>query len=251
MKISQLKIFDDLVVLAKSDLFNDNLGNKKTKPFQSLLLTKTHYVEFVVMPKKRFINMEDKALTKIMGLACSPDCRFLVKSLRKEKYLHLGGFCNQTQANNHREKQIEKLMNQKQQMEIDLKKFDVQSRLTSFGDISRLNDEGLNYIYDICLHSKLLLAYTAGWRDKRIERFNQFFNASCSLLDDALEAYYNHGFLPYGLSREENIKFGILTGVKPYKCPYDTESLRGCSSCPVRCNGQKAISLKEKRTSHA
>lgn len=248
MLISQVRVFDDLAVLAKSPLFGDNLTNGKTKPWQSPLMTSTQYVEFSIQPVERLIGTGiEHSLTKMMSLCCSFDCRWIAKAIRKEKYVDLGGGCNQTQACRSRQEKIHSLVNQAQVMSIDTSKIDIQSRLTAFGDLSRLNDEGLEYIYEVCKSSKLLLAYVAGWRDPRLERFNQYFNASCSLLEDAFEAYWNHGFLPYGLSREDNIKFSILTGVKPYKCPYDPSSVRGCSSCPVRCDGKKAISLKEKR----
>jgi len=248
MLIHQVRTFDNLAVLAKSSLFGDNLTNTKTKPFQSVILTNTHYVEFSIQPIERLIGTGIKhSLTKMMNLCCSHDCRWIAKAIRKEKYQDLGGGCNQTQACKSRQEKIYSLVNQDQVMSIDTDKIDIQARLTAFGDLSRLNNEGLDYVYKVCQSSKLLLAYVAGWRDPRLERFNQYFNASCSLLEDALEAYFNYGFLPYGLSREDNIKFSLLTGVKAYKCPYDPSSLRGCSSCPVRCNGKRAISLKEKR----
>ena len=248
MIISQVRVFGELAVLAKSPLFGDNLTNTKTKPFQSVLMTNTQFIEFTIQPVERLIGTGIKqSLTKVMEKSCSLDCRWVAKSIRKEKYQGMKGGCNQTQACKSRQEKINKLVNADKVLSIDTDKIDIQSRLTAFGDLSRLNNEGLDYIYQVCKSSTLLLAYVAGWRDSRLTRFNQFFNASCSLLEDALEAYFNHGFLPYGLSREDNIKFSILTGVKPYKCPYDPSSVRGCSSCPVRCNGTKAISLKEKR----
>lgn len=244
MKIYQFKIFDDQVLIAKSSLFGDSLTNRKTKPNHSLLMLNTHYVEFTILPAWLTSHKGDGLLTQIMKSSCSEDCRFLVSDLKKEEYKSNKLHCNQHRSLNHIIKRVVKYKQDPSlNLSIDASKVSIQSRLTSFGDISRLNDEGLDYIDQIIENSAYHLAYTAGWRDSRLSRFASKVQASVGYLDEALEAY-DLGFMPYGLTKEDNLNFRLLTGEASYSCPYDTKTLKGCSTCEIRCNGQRAISFK-------
>lgn len=240
MLINQLEIFDGLALLAKSSVFGDNLTNRKTKPYLSMI----PYLEFVVLPLNETVKGKG-SLTRVMSKCCSLSCRFLPKELKPKEYEGFKGYCNQSRAVNAWLKQVNKLAeNQALIKSIELKGY--QARLTSFGDIGRLNDDGLNHIERIIENSSSHLAYSAAWRDSRLARFQGKFQASVGNLDEAMEAY-NLGFMPYGLTREDNLKFRLLTGVPVYACPYDTTTFKGCSTCEIRCNGERAVSLKEKR----
>jgi len=244
MLINQFKIFDDQVLIARSSLFNDKLANRKTNPNHSALVLGAHYVEFTVLPSWLTTHKGDGLLTEIMKSSCSGDCRFLVNALKKERFKGNKLMCNQNRSLN---KIIKKFVKFKEDTSINLS-FDtdsikIQSRLTSFGDISRLNDDGLEYIDQIIENSAYHLAYTAGWRDDRLSRFAGKVQASVGYLDEALEAY-DLGFMPYGLTKKDNLKFRLLTGEPAYSCPYDTKTLKGCSTCEIRCDGQRAISFK-------
>lgn len=127
-------------------------------------------------------------------------------------------------------------------MSIDTDQVNIESRITSFGDIGRLNDEGLDHISNIIQASSRHHAYTASWRDPRLSRFAGLVQASVGLLSEAIEAY-NLGFLPYGLSKDENLKFRLLTGNPAYSCPYTVHTVKGCTLCALACDGSKAISL--------
>ena len=244
MKINQFKIFDDQVLIARSSLFNDSLSNRKTNPNHSILVLGAHYVEFTILPFWLESHKGEGLLTEIMRSSCSQDCRFLVNSLKKERFKGNKLSCNQNRSLNHT---IKRVVNFKENPSVNLS-FDtdsikIQSRLTSFGDISRLNKDGLDHIEQIIESSAYHLAYSAGWRNPKMSRFAGKIQASVGYLDEALEAY-NLGFLPYGLSKEDNLKFRLLTGEAAYSCPYDTKTVKGCSTCEIRCNGQRAISFK-------
>ena len=244
MKIKQYEIFDDQVLIARSSLFGDSLSNRKTNPNHSILMLNAHYVEFTILPLWLESHKGKGLLTEIMKSSCSSDCRFLVKALKKEKYKNNKLMCNQTKALNN---MIKRVVNFKENpslnMSFDTNSIKIQSRLTSFGDISRLNKDGLDHIEQIIDSSAYHLAYSAGWRDSKMSRFANKVQASVGYLDEALEAY-NLGFMPYGLSKQDNLKFRLLTGEAAYSCPYDTKTIKGCSTCEIRCNGQRAISFK-------
>lgn len=244
MIINQFKIFGDQVLIARSPLFNDYLTNRKTNPNHSALMLGAHYVEFTILPNWLSTHKGDGLLTEIMRSSCSEDCRFLVNSLKKERFKNNKLACNQNRSLNNIIKRFIKFKQApSQNMSFDTESIKIQSRLTSFGDISRLNDDGLDYIDQIIENSAYHLAYTAGWRDDRLSRFAGKVQASVGFLDEALEAY-DLGFLPYGLTKEDNLKFRLLTSQPAYSCPYDTKTVKGCSTCEIRCNGQRAISFK-------
>lgn len=242
--IKQFKIFDDQVLIARSALFGDSLTNRKTNPNHSIVMLNAHYVEFTILPLWLQSHKGKGLLTEIMRSSCSSDCRFLVNSLKKERFKGNKLHCNQNRSLNNIIKKVIKFKeNTSLNLSFDASKIAIQSRLTSFGDISRLNKQGLDHIEKIIESSAYHLAYSAGWRDEKMSRFGGKVQASVGYLDEALEAY-DLGFLPYGLSKEDNLKFRLLTGEAAYSCPYDTKTVKGCSTCEIRCNGQRAISFK-------
>ena len=133
------------------------------------------YVEFIVLPIGETVKGKG-SLTRVMSQCCSMSCRFLPKELKPQQYKDFKGTCNQSRAVNAWLKQVNKLVNNQALIKsIELKGY--QARLTSFGDIGRLNDEGLNHIERIIDNSSLHLAYTASWRDSRLARFQGKFQA--------------------------------------------------------------------------
>lgn len=244
MIIKQYEIFDGQVLIARSSLFGDSLTNRKTNPNHSILMLGAHYVEFTILPLWLESHKGEGLLTEIMRSSCSQDCRFLVNSLKKERFKNNKLSCNQNRSINHTIKRVVNFKNnQSINLSFDTDSIKIQSRLTSFGDISRLNKDGLDHIEQIIDSSSYHLAYSAGWRDEKMSRFARKVQASVGYLDEALEAY-DLGFMPYGLSKEDNLKFRLLTGEAAYSCPYNTKTIKGCSTCELRCDGQKAISFK-------
>lgn len=170
------------------------------------------------------------------------DCRFLPKALKPAKWLGFKGYCNQARAVNNWTAQIQRLRATDKLLSIDTNKLSIETRLTSFGDLGRLNDEGINHIYNVIKSSNKHHAYTANWREVRLLKLGGLVQASVGDLSEALEAY-ELGFMPYGLSRAENLLFRGVTGKGAYACPYSEKSLKGCTSCALGCDGSKAISL--------
>ena len=240
MIIKQLETFDNLALLARSSSFGDNLTNRKTNPYHACL-NGLNWVEFIILPLDP-VEQGTGSLTRTMQQCCSLSCRFLPKAIKPELYRGFKGTCNQSRAVNHWTAQIESLKHSNHIMSLDTECTPIETRLTSFGDIGRLNDEGLDHIHRIIKASSRHHAYTASWRDSRLSRLSGLVQASVGLLSEAIEAY-ELGFMPYGLSREDNLKFRLLTGRPAYACPYTTETQRGCSTCVLSCDGTKAISL--------
>ena len=153
------------------------------------------------------------------------------------------GICNQNRPLNWWGKQVKEIYENDLLNQLPLHdKYQV--RVSVFGDIGSLNDEGLDFIESLIDNSTSHLAYSADWRLDKMQRFKTKVQASVFTLEDALEAY-NLGWKGYGLSREDLLKFRLLTNgeVKAYTCPYDTKTLKGCSICEIRCNAEKWVSL--------
>ena len=240
MKIKQLEIFDNLALLARSPLFGDSTNNRKTNPNHAILNNRI-WVEFIVLPLDP-VKSGQGSLTRTMEQCCSMDCRFLPKALKPAKWAGFKSNCNQARAVNNWTAQIQKLRVSVETLNIDTDKVSIETRLTSFGDMGRLNDEGINHIYNIINASEKHHAYTANWRDRRLSKLGGLVQASVGNLDEALEGY-ELGFMPYGLTRAENLLFRGITGEAAYACPYSEKSLKGCTSCALSCDGSRAISL--------
>lgn len=240
MKIKQLSVFGDLALLARSPLFGDQLTNRKTKPFHAAL-NGLVYVEFIVLPHEP-VETGKGSLTRTMKACCSMSCRFLPKAIKPALYTGFSGVCNQSRAVNNWTAQIQALKASDRLMSLNTDQVNIESRITSFGDIGRLNDQGLDHVFEIIKASSRHHAYTACWRDPRLARFGSLVQASVGRLDEAIEAY-NLGFMPYGLTREDNLKFRLMTGQAAYSCPYTVETVKGCTLCALACDGSKAISL--------
>ncbi len=240
MLIKQLSVFGQLALLARSPLFGDSLTNRKTKPYHAAL-NGLVYVEFIILPHER-VETGKGSLTRTMEQCCSMSCRFLPKAIKPALYAGFSGVCNQSRAVNNWTAQIETLKSSDKVMSFDTDSIKIETRLTSFGDIGRLNDQGLAHIHEIIKSSSRHHAYSASWRDPRLSRFGGLVQASVGLLSEAMEAY-DLGFMPYGLTREDNLKFRLMTGQPAYSCPYTVETVKGCTLCALACDGSRAISL--------
>lgn len=127
-------------------------------------------------------------------------------------------------------------------------------RLTRWGDISRLNDEGLEFIADLCDLSAETRAYSNLWRDDQpsivtenfyrsvsIARLREVCQASVHSVDEALDAS-RRGWKVYAGANQQDIRNALnKNGFGPvYKCPYtDHLGKHFCSNCALKCNGTK------------
>lgn len=121
-------------------------------------------------------------------------------------------------------------------------------RMSAFGDVSRLNEKGRSRVFELLTHARVRLAYTAGWREQKMKVFRFHMQASCSSVAEALEAT-RLGWSPF-LSGEEGDRMELaraLNHQKVYACPpkaMDPKSAIGCTTCPVGCNGERVIYVK-------
>lgn len=118
---------------------------------------------------------------------------------------------------------------------------DFELRLTAWGDIARLNDEGLEYVKLLQELAGDHLSYSAGvlW-DDRIEVKSQ---ASVTTLTEALKAD-SEGLKVYMSGSEEDKQAFRRQASSPvYRCPVSKprEQAMGCTTCPIRCNGSRHV----------
>ena len=243
--LKKVNTFNQVVYL-KSLQGGDNLTNRKTKPW----LSPIQYIEVITLPLsslvlgKEMINKENGGLTQIMREVCSKECRYLVNALRPQRYKGMKGICNQSRPLNHWGAQVKRIYENEALNVLPLHD-SYQIRVSVFGDIGSLNEEGLNFIENLIDNSTSHLAYSADWRKPKMQRFKRKVQASVFNIADAMEAF-SLGWRGYGLTREDLLKVRLLTNgeVKAYSCPYDTKTLKGCSVCEVRCDAKKWVSLK-------
>lgn len=226
-----------LVVLFTSTLWGDSLTNSKTKPMRSSI----PFVNMVIHDD-RALSLGDKVTkgkgsrAKIMHKACDLNCRFIAKELGGS------GLCNQSRPLNHYANKI-KRVNEAPQLypALELDKF--QLRATVWGDLSRLSPHVLAQILPIIEGASLRLGYVSGWRTPQMESFKGLLQASVGDTDEAIEAH-NLGWAPYGTF--DRAEFRASTGKPAYKCPYGPETLKGCADCEIRCDGNRAVTLRAK-----
>ena len=114
-------------------------------------------------------------------------------------------------------------------------------RLTAWGDIARLNDEGLAYVKLLQDLAGDHLSYSAGvlW-DDRIEVRGQ---ASVTTLTEALKADSDGLKVYMSGSEEDKQAFRLAASSPVYRCPVSKprEQDMGCTTCPIRCNGARHV----------
>ena len=125
--------------------------------------------------------------------------------------------------------------------------FNYELRLTVWGDVSRLPQEALDEVVRPLLElAGGRLAYTAGWREPRMQTLAGLMCASTQSLKDASEAVAL-GWLPYHgePSQEEELRALLRKqGLSAYRCPVkggDRSNKIGCANCPIKCNGERAV----------
>lgn len=224
-----------LIVLFTSSLWGDGLTNSKTKPFRSPI----PFVNMVIHDD-RSLRIGDKVTkgkgsrAKIMHKACDLSCRFIAKELGGS------GLCNQSRPLNHYANKAAKwYKNPELYPALKLDKF--QLRCTVWGDLSRLSAHVLAQILPIVEGASLRLGYVSGWRTPEMEPFKGLLQASVGNTTEAIEAH-DQGWSPYGTF--DRHAFRAYTGLPVYKCPYGPETIKGCSDCEIRCDGNRAVTLR-------
>lgn len=129
---------------------------------------------------------------------------------------------------------------------INLNVNDFELRISAWGDIDRLNDEGLQYIKLLQDLSGDHLSYSAGaLYDPRIKELGIQVQASCTTISEAI-ALDEKGFKVYFSGSEEDKRYlqkSKVLSSPMYRCPIKdgNKTSLGCTSCPIRCDGSHHV----------
>ena len=233
--LTQVNYFGNLVILAQSQRFNNSLTNKKMKPSQHM----GDFIQHTILPLYLVESGEFKGkgtLEKAQSCACSLSCAFTVLN---------GGGCYV----NH---EIRTAIKGAHKIHLGVKEnasklhMNPQHRLTVWGDIGRLNEEGKSYILDLVRASSTHLAYTADFDMESMQAFKGLFMASCQT-EERVKQALSLGWKVYASTHEA---IQALKGQTVYKCPVNNDGLNvafGCSTCPIKCDGQRNVSARIKQ----
>lgn len=222
------------------------LGGNSLKLKQSLA---PQFLSLSIIPEKRFLGSGSKELNE--QVVCSKDCdHFNVKALNKPfepcyvvQFRTIGSFYKRGS---------EELKDSK---ELTVFNGMYHLRISQFGDIGVLDDQGLDYVYQLVMNSKTVLGYSADWRHEHLQAFKPFVLASITSESSQIEAH-KLGFNVYDSDKRRSFKESALVskslGFTMVKCmvsgsskePLKTlEFNRGCSTCKTPC-GSSGFSVK-------
>lgn len=233
--ITQLNIFGDLAILAQSQRLGNSLTNRKMKPNQH----PGDFIQHTILPLYLVEAGELKGkgeLEKAQACACSKSCAFTVLN---------GGGCYVNHEVRTAVKSSHKIYKGHKQNQSKLH-INPQHRLTVWGDVGRLNDEGKKYILDLTEGSSSHLAYTADFDLHEMQTFRGLFMASCQT-EERVKLALSLGWKVYASTKEA---IEALKGERVYKCPVDNDGLNvpfGCSTCPIKCDGKRNVSARIKK----
>lgn len=230
---------------------NYDSSNKKEGASLALALYSLLWVEVTIYPLAPIASGEG-SINEAESIACDPKCANSHEGRKGKKKGDKAPRCY-VRALSLRDWQT-KALNQLQNNEtVSLADNGYIIRLTRWGDISRLNNEGLRYIYDLCARAHSTRAYSNIWRHElealngdaerafMISLLKGYFQASVSTPNEAIEAArsgwkiyasYNHAEIRAALKAHE--------GSPSFKCPANYQT-RFCSNCVVPCNGSRHI----------
>lgn len=230
LHIKPLEVFGDLALLAQSERLGNRLSNRKMKPSQYL----GDFIQFTILPLEFVILGELKgqgALTTAQAIACADGCEFRV--------IHSGG-CYVNHELRTAIKGAHKLFFKDEGVQVV--HLNPMIRLSVWGDVGRLNTEGKRHVMNLIDASSKRLAYTADFDAQDMQPFKEFMLASVQTaerLDLALALGWN-----CYISTVEALRRAKQLGLRLYHCPQNNKGnavLFGCSTCPIKCNGQRHV----------
>ena len=123
-------------------------------------------------------------------------------------------------------------------------------RLTSWGDVGVLNDEGRDVIYSLAINANRVLGYTSAFNEDYMKRFQPFMRASVQNSKQRKQALSND-WKVYDSSKDSftELKHDVRAFEgKAVKCmvkgdDHHSEALKGCSNCLTPC-GSSIYSVK-------
>lgn len=212
--------------------------NRKMKPFLSPMIGSAQFYTVVIVPTVRAIGKGSKHLNELKS--CYSGCIH-----------HKQGTCYVTQflelTSSHKPQSTELKEATKEFFFIPNT---YTLRLTSWGDVGVLNNEGLDLIHSLAINAKRVLGYTSAFNEDYMSRFKPFMLASVQNSQQREQALSND-WKVYDSSSDSFTSF--KSDVKSFdghavKCmikgdDHPSEALKGCSNCSTPC-GSSIYSVK-------
>lgn len=248
---SAAKIFGDLVVQILVHGVNYTSGNKKEGASLALALYSLLWVEVTIYPLVP-IASGGGSINAAETSACDMKCANSHEGRKSQKKGAKAPRCY-VRAISLRDWQAKALTQLETGEMVTLPNNGYIIRLTRWGDISRLNNEGLRYIYDLCAKAHSTRAYTNIWRHELdalngdaerallISLLKGYFQASVATPDEAVRAARS-GWRVYASARHQEIRETLKQELNEpsFKCPADYTK-RFCSNCAIPCDGSRHI----------
>lgn len=232
MIIQQLKIFGNLALYAQSVRFGNTLSNQKMKASQYSL--EGDFIQFTILPLElvKLGEFKGEGITNYAQLiACSLSCGFTIKN---------GGGCYVNNEIRTAIKSAHKVLNSG--ASLNFKAYNPKVRLTIWGDVGRLNQDGKAYILELAQKSSRL-SYTADFHKASMQPFKGLFLASVQSIPRLLTAQ-KLGWKSY-IADKATYEFAKAQRVeKLYKCPQNNKGSAvrfGCSTCKIGCDGLRTV----------
>lgn len=230
LHIKPLEVFDDLALLAQSERLGNRLSNKKMKPSQHL----GDFIQFTILPLEFVILGQLKGegtLTKAQEIACAEVCKFRVIN---------GGGCYVNHELRTAIKGAHKLFFKGEGVQVV--HFNPMIRLSVWGDVGRLNDEGKRHIMNLINASSRRLAYTAAFDLDDMQAFKGSMLASVQTAE-RVDLAIVKGWRMY-ISTVDALRRAKQLSLRLYNCPQNNKGdavVFGCSTCPIKCDGVRHV----------
>lgn len=248
---SAAKIFGDLVVQILVHGVNYESYNKKEGAALALALYSLLWVEVTIYPLAP-IQSGDGSINSAESIACDMKCANSHEGRKSQKKGQKAPRCY-VRALSLRDWQAKALTQLETGETVSLPQNGYIIRLTRWGDISRLNNEGLRYIYDLCAKAHTTRAYSNIWRHEldapngdperalMISLLKGYFQASVATPEEAIKAA-RVGWRVYASHNHQAIRAALKEheGEASYRCPANYTT-RFCSNCSIPCNGTRHI----------
>lgn len=242
MLVNLYYLFGSLSLIVKTASpgdFTPNKGNGKLKLWLSNM---SHTLQLYVVPTTWLCNVPSLTKAEMNRgelMACAHECDF-----RHDSKSPLAGGCY---VSGYREvrgilRRVNRLMLKEQNPVTPLEPGNYLIRATVWGDISRLPVSSHEILLPLLEHAGVRLGYTAGWRDPSMQAFKGLLQASTQDAKQFLEAV-KLGWAPYHGDSEADLS-ELREASRVFKCPVaggDRNNPIGCSTCALRCNGQRPI----------
>lgn len=242
MLINLYYIFGSLSLIVKVASPGDFTPNQSNGKLKLWLSNMRHTLQLYVVPTAWLIDVPSLTtgeMNKGELIACAHDCDF-----RHDSGSPLAGSCY---VSGYREvrgilRKVNRLMSKGDNPVTLLEPENYLIRATVWGDLSRLPISSHELLLPLLERAGVRLGYTAGWRGAHMQAFKGLLQASTQDAQQFLEAI-ELGWAPYHGDAKANLS-ELREASRVFKCPVaggDRQNPIGCSTCALRCDGQRSI----------